>query len=284
MERRPLLPRVLTLLWAVAAALIATGGPAAAAEAVRINGSGSALDMMKPLVAAYAKTHPGVRFEMERPLGSSGAIKALLADAMDLVVSSKVLTADQAAQDAQAREYGRTPLAIVAHAGVSHENITTRELEAIYAGKLTTWAGGERIRVVLRPETDIDTAILRGLSPGLSAAMDAAQSHPGMLRAVTDPESNDTVARTPGGIGASGLSGVLAGSAALKVLSLNGVKPSVKTLANRSYPLAKEIHFVTKGRPSAAVEDLLAFVYSAKGRAIAEKAGVLVTSEARSRP
>jgi hypothetical protein len=45
----------------------------------RINGSGSALDMMKPLLRAYSAAHPQDRMQMNPPLGSSGANAGIVA-------------------------------------------------------------------------------------------------------------------------------------------------------------------------------------------------------------
>lgn len=245
---------------------------------VRINGSGSALDMMEPMVASYRRMHPEVTIVMGKPLGSSGALKALLAGALDITVSSKSLKPEEVAQGAMAREYGKTPLLFVTHRSVPRRDMTTREAEAIYAGKVRTWQNGEQIRLVLRPEGDIDTTILRGLSPGMSSAISAARHQHGMMIAVTDPESNEAVARTPGSLGASSLTSLLVKKSALNPLSLNGVKATVKALANGTYPLAKDIRFVTTSRTPPAALKFLEFVYSARGRAIAEKSGVLVSA------
>ena len=97
-----------------------------------------------------------------------------------------------------------------------------------------------------------------------------------MLVAITDPESADILARTPGAIGALALTGLLVEKKPLTPLALNGVKASTQTLAAGQYPLAKMIHFVTFGKSTAAVEELLTFIYSPAGRAIAAKAGVQV--------
>jgi phosphate transport system substrate-binding protein len=261
---------------------LCAGGPgtaARAAETVRINGSGATLEVMKVLNEAFLRLRPDLRIEMEKPLGSSGAIKALLAGALDLAVSSKVLSPEQVARGAQSRDFGRTPLVIVTEKSVPKSDITTRELEEIYAGTLRTWPNGEAIRIVLRPEADIDTTILRGLSPGLDRAITAAQNRPGMVTAATDPESDATVADMPGGIGASSLCSLIVAKPPLNALTLNGVKPSARTIADGSYPLAKRMSFVTTGSAPQGVRDLLAFIYSPAGRALAEQAGVLVAPE-----
>ena len=102
-----------------------------AEDTIRINGSGSTLDLMKPLIKAYQKTNKNVRFKMERPLGSSGAVNALLAGALDIAVSSKRIMPEEAGQGAWQKEYGKTPLAIVTEKSVPKTDITTQELEDI---------------------------------------------------------------------------------------------------------------------------------------------------------
>lgn len=250
---------------------------AEAAEIIRVNGSGSALFMMKPLIKAYTKAHPEVCVEMEKPLGSSGAIKALIAGALDIAVSSKILKPEEAAKGANSREYGKTPLTIVTGKKVTKTDITTKELEDIYSGKLRTWPNGEPIRLILRPHADVDTKILEGLSPGMAKAIAVAHSHQGMIVAVTDPESDEAVEKTLGSLGAAALPAILVEKRRLNVLTLNGIKPTVKTMANGTYPLAKEIRFITTKATSPAVLKFLDFIYSPQGRSMAEKAGVLVT-------
>ncbi|MBF0328811.1 MAG: substrate-binding domain-containing protein [Nitrospirae bacterium] len=261
--------------------LFATQPVAIAGETIRINGSGSGLDMMMPLMDAYLKSKKGITFEIEKPLGSSGAIKALIAGYLDIAVSSKPLKPEETAQGCKMRYYGKTPLTIVTNATNTKKNIATKELEDIYSGLTRKWPNGDTIRPVLRPVEDIDTKILKGFSPGMAEAINKANVQRGMIIAVTDPESNDAVAKTIGSIGASGLTGVLTGKWKLNVLSLNGVMPSTKTLSDGSYPLAKEVNFVVTEKLSEAATKFLNFIYSEKGRAIAEKSGVFVKTDAQ---
>ncbi|MDA8412795.1 MAG: substrate-binding domain-containing protein [Desulfobacteraceae bacterium] len=254
---------------------------AEAAETIRINGSGSSLYVMKPLIKAYTKAHPKVRIEMSKPLGSSGAINAVIAGALDIAVSSRVLKQKEVAAGAVSREYGRMPLAIVTGEKVPVTDITTTQLEEIYLGERRAWSNGEPIRLILRPESDIDTTILEGLSPGLNRALKTAHSFQGMIIAVTDPESDKAVAAISGSLGAAALPAILVEKVPLHVLTLNGILPSVHTLANGTYPLGKDIRFITtKNTPGAGLK-FIDFIFSSQGRAIAEKAGVLVTTGAK---
>jgi phosphate transport system substrate-binding protein len=253
-------------------------GAALALETVTVNGSGSALDMMKPMIAAFHKSNKDIKVVMEKPLGSSGAIKAVLAGALDLAISSKPLKPEEAAKGAEQNVYGRTPLVIITEKNVRKTDITTKELEEIYAGTRRTWPGGETIRLVVRPGEDIDTKILASLSSGMVSATKMAQTRPGMIVAVTDPEAYTTVMKTPGALGASGLTSIITEKLAANSLTLNGIAATQKTLSNGAYPLFKEISIVTTPKTTAAARKLISFMLSPQGRAIAGKTGVFVTA------
>jgi len=250
-----------------------------ATETIRINGSGTGLEMMKPLIQAYLKTTPDVLFVMKPPLGSSGAHKALAAGALDIAVSSKPLTQQETEQGLRLTPFGRTPLAIVAGLNVPLSGLTTTEIEAIYTGRTRKWSNNAIIRLILRPMEDIDTKILRRLSPGMDEAIDQAHNRRGILTAVTDPESNEAVSKIPGSLGTAGLAGLLVEKPSLKILSLNGVMPTVAALEQGRYPLAKPIHFVTREPLSESAQRFLLFVYSDAGRDIVARVGVQVVPD-----
>ena len=250
------------------------------ADTIRVNGSGSAVSMLKPMAEAYQRSHRHVEIAIGRPLGSSGAIKALLAGALDLAVSSKPLTAEEAAKGARLYAYGKTPLAIVVGREVPATDLSSRQLEDILAGRMTRWASGSPLRLVLRPEGDIDTRILRDFSPAMDQAVSLAQARPGMLLAVTDPEATALVARTQGGVGVAGLPSVLGDGHPLKVLTFNGLGPTPALLASGAYPLAKDIHLVITDKATPATRAFIDYLYSKPGRALARKAGVWITASA----
>lgn len=252
--------------------------PGVAAERVRINGSGSGLAMMKPLIAAYTKTHPGVEFEMDKPLGSSGALKALQAGMLDIVLTSRPLKPEEAATGAILHEYGQTPLAIVSNQDVSSKDLTSQALVNFYAGKTLNWPNGRQVRLVLRPREDADTKILRQLSPEMDGAMTSAQARPGMLVAVTDPEAAASIAKTTGALGAAGLTGVIVEQLPLQVMRFNGVEPTPETLATGAYPFAKPLDLVTMPSLPEPAKKFLTFVYSRGGRELAHSVGVQITA------
>ncbi len=251
------------------------------AAVIRVNGSGSCVDLMVPLFTAYAKSNKGISFQVEKPLGTSGAIKALLADVLDIAVVSRPLKPEESAKGAEYRTYGAMPFAVVTHKNVAVKDISTAQIESIYSGATNVWPDGKRIRIILRPEEDIDTKILGSLSANMLQAIEKARARPGMKTAVTDPEAYEAILKIEGSVGGCGLSSVIVMKLGLNVLSLNGVKPTVDNLANGKYPMAKQIAFVTTRKTSAAALKFLSFVYSENGRAIARKAGAWVPGESK---
>jgi phosphate transport system substrate-binding protein len=235
--------------------------------------------MLKPIVEAYINTGRDVQINIEKPLGSSGAIKALLAGALDVAVVSRPLKPEETAKGAQLREFGRTPLVIVTNKSVRKSNITTKELEDIYSGNTSKWQNGETIRLILRPKEDIDTHILKTLSPGMNNAVTASQSRPGMIVSVTDPDAYTAISKTTGAVGVSGLTSIISEKLPLTTLALNNVAPTQKNLASGVYPLSKTIDFVICSKTTPEAQKFINFVFSPQGRAIASKVGVLVTAE-----
>lgn len=266
------------MCWVSLVAGLLMVAPAIAAETIRINGTGSGLHMMKPLIATYTKAHSDVRIETDKALGSSGSIKALLAGALDIAISSRKLKPEETQHGAILTPYGQTPLALVTHKDVTQKNISTQELVNIFTGKTLNWPDGNPIRLILRPHEDSDTKILRQLSPEMDAALTIAQERPGMTIAVTDPEAIAAIAKTPGALGASGLTGVMVEQLPINVMSLNGVEPTPETIKKGEFPLIKSLDIITLNTVPQAAKHFLAFLFSPEGKAIAKTAGVQITA------
>jgi len=157
-------------------------------------------------------------------------------------------------------------------------NYTVDQLARLYAGETTTWPDGTPVRLVLRPETDSDTNLVKAMSPAMDKAMAAAHARPGMNVAVTDQDGADAQEKTPGSLGTSTLALILAEQRKLTVLNLNGVKPAVKTVADGSYPYYKTQILVLGPKASPAARDFADFVRSPAAARVLEETGHWVAS------
>lgn len=266
---------VASILLAVALPLFACVSYSVAVESIKIGGTGTGLGTMKLLGEEFEKTHPGVKVQIIPNLGGGGGIISLLNGNLDIAISGSALNSDGRVSGMAAFEYARTPFVFVVHKNVVKSGVTIHELENIFSGAVNKWPGGKRIRVVLRPEADTDTRIVSAISPGMSKSLKVARTNKGRILAITDQESAETVAKTPGAIGTSTLTQIATEKRPLKVLAFDGTVPNLTSVSNGNYPLYKSLYLVTTSRASNAARQFADFVRSSQGAIILAQSGNL---------
>jgi phosphate transport system substrate-binding protein len=264
---------VFILLLAVLLCSSGSRSAADAGEVIRIGGTGGALGGMKEVATAFRKKHPEITITFVPSLGSSGGIKAVLANALDLALSSRSLSEDERKKGAVDAEYATTPFIFVSSRKGGGADLTLENLAAIYRGDMKTWPDGTPIRLILRPVNDTDNIYLRNMSPAMDPAVTAALSRAGMVTAITDQENADMIGGVRGGFGASTLAQVIAEHRPLKVLRLNGVTPSLAALRDGSYPYSKCFSVISSGQAGQGVRTFLDFLKSPEGRAVLVRTG-----------
>jgi phosphate transport system substrate-binding protein len=256
-----------------AALLLAMLVAPAHADDIRLGGTGAALGTMQILADAYTRQHADTRITVLPSMGSGGGIKAVLAGAIQIGVSARPLKEAEKQAGGAEVEYGRTPFVFATPSAGTPTGITTQGLADIYAGRLEAWPDGSKIRLVLRPLGDSDSETIKSISPALRDAKTAAEQRKGMLFTVTDQETADNLEKIPGALGPTTLALMLSEKRALKALTLDGVMPSAKSVADGSYPLYKQLFIVTSAQPSLAVQGFVSFVRSPAGRDILAQTG-----------
>ena len=272
-DLRQRLPRRTEGLGVLALALCLAIPAVALGEEIRIGGSGAAIGTMRLLAEAFTERNPEIRITVAPNLGSAGGIRAVLAGAIGLAVTSRPMTESERKAGAVATEFARTPFVFAVAAKSKRTAITTGELADIYAGTMVKWADGGTVRIVLRPTSDTDTDIVKSLSPEVRQAVETATKRPGVRVAVSDQDAADDLERIPGAIGPSSLALILSEKRALRVLTLDGKEATTAAAATGSYPHHKRLFFVTGARRSTEVEQFIAFVQSPAGREILVRNG-----------
>lgn len=249
---------------------------ASAAEVIKVGGTGSALATLRAIADIFEKENPGVKVVVLPSLGSTGGIKAVLKGALDVAVSGRELNDGEKKEGARQEEYAKSPFVFVTNKQ-NISNLTNEEVVRIYEGSKTTWPDGKRIRLVLRPEKDASVAILMGISSEIKGAVEKANKRPGMIVAVTDQECAETLQKTPDSFGILTLDQIISEKLSLNVLSLEGIKPSVKALAKGSYKVYKPYYIVTADKTSETAKKFISYLFTAKGGKILVKNGYFVT-------
>jgi phosphate transport system substrate-binding protein len=247
----------------------------AAAGPLKLGGTGAALGGMERLATAFTARRPDVPVEVVPGLGSTGGIKALLAGAIDIALTSRELRAGEAEAGAVARPYASTPFLLATDLGNPADGISLAQLIDVYHGRTMRWPGGGAIRLVLRPKADSDTDLLSTLAPAMVAATEAAHQRVGLKVATTDQDAADAIAALPGSLGTSTAALILAERRPIKMLALDGVAPTAANLRSGAYPLSKTFAIVTRATPPADARAFIDFVWSPEGQAILGETGHL---------
>ncbi|MEW6720400.1 MAG: substrate-binding domain-containing protein [Thermodesulfobacteriota bacterium] len=247
----------------------------AAADSLTITGNGGSLAAVRLLADAYMKANPETRLEVLPVVGTTGGVRAVLAGRLDIGVAGRQLTPSEKEAGAVETPFARSPFVFCGHRGIPTTGLTSRGVTDIYAGRMTAWPDGTPVRLVLRPEGDSDTMILRGMSREMSGALDGARARPGMIVAQTDMDAAETLESVPGAFGVLALGMAMAEKRRVKVFTLDGAVPGAETLASGSYPHEKRYAFVTLRSPAPAVRRFLDFTRSREAKSLLSRVGFL---------
>lgn len=266
---RPLMRGALALL----SVLSLTLSPLAVGEEIKIGGTGNALGTMRLLADAFKRKHPDTQVTVLASLGTSGALKAVPKGAIDIGLASRAVTGEERAAGLLSTEYARSPTVFAVARKTKVASITLQQLAGIYSGTFAEWPDKTPIRPVLRQAGDDNTRQVKGLSPEIEKALDAAEKRAGLVVAVTDQEAADKIESIPGALGVSTLALIRSEARSLTPLALDGVEATPANGESGKYPLVKRFYFVTQSARSVRVQQFIDFVASPDGRAILAQTG-----------
>ena len=153
------------------------------------------------------------------------------------------------------------------------KSLTKEQLRQIYTGSITNWRGvggpDEEIFVIGRRAGSGTRDTFHEVILGSKEA-----EAPGVIIETSDSSEAKTAIR--GGdnaIGYVGFSYVLHGDT--KVVSLDGVMPTIQNIKNGTYPLARKLYFYTLGDPSPGARAFINYVLSPEGQKIALENGFI---------
>jgi phosphate transport system substrate-binding protein len=260
-------------------ATFAMAAVGAYADSIKIGGTGTGLGAMKMMAQEFNKSRPDAQLIVTPSLGSTGAIRAALAGAVDIGISARPLTPEESRQGASARAYARTPFVVATGAKNNSTSLTLPQLAQIFSGKITRWPDGGPIRLVIRPVSDADTIAMKAFSAEMNTAITVSQARKGLRIADTDQDNADALEQLPGSLGATTLTQIVTENRALKPLALDGAAPTLESLAAGRYRYSKTLYLVTGRDPSPLAKEFVAFIRSPAGQAVLARSGNLALQE-----
>lgn len=273
MKCRTVADRLLLIVVSVLAVAVITVLPggngrlsAADLETIKIGGTGGAIGSMKELALAYRRKHPGTAIRIIPHLGTRGGIKAVIDGAIDIGLAGRNLDPQERSQGLQEYEYARSPFVFVTAGSGQRMDLTPDTLAKIYRSEIRKWPDGTPMRIIMRPEGDIDTVMLKAISPEVRDAVILAESREGLLTAMDDQQNCDMLEKIKGAFGTSTLTQLIADKRSLTALPFNGVTPGIKAMVAGRYPYYKSFSMVTGPKSSPLSRAFIEFVKSPEGK------------------
>ena len=275
----------------VLAALLAAGcAPrASAADTPQVvlenKGSDTMVNLALAWAEAYQTGHPEVRLSVTGG-GSGTGIAALINGTVDIANASRAIKAEER-QQAEANgvepvEFvvARDAIAIVVHPDNPVERLTLAQLSAMYSGAITNWSevGGEdRPIVLLSRETNSGTHVffLENVIR-LGESDNPTLFSPNTLLMPSSEGISAEVRQNPNAIGYDGLGYVTADMKTLAVARDAAgpyVLPTLATVTDQSYPIARDLYMYTRGQPTGGVGAYMDWVLGAQAQSIVAELG-----------
>lgn len=262
-------------------------GAATPAASFYLENKGS--DTMVNLALAWAEhyqmKHPEVRISVSGG-GSGTGIAALINGTVHIANASRRIKPEEIAE---ARAHGIEPvefvvardaIAVIVHPENPVSRLTLQQVSDIYSGKINNWAevGGENRPIVrLSRETNSGTHVYF-----LETVLRLGDKNNHTLFAMDTlllPSSEGIVyelRQNPNAIGYDGLGYVPPDLKTMAIARAEGepyVLPSIETVNDGSYPIARDLYMYTPGQPSGPVLEYLNWILSAEAQAIVAELG-----------
>src|SRR5438876_10858775 len=240
------------LAYLVLSLALAFGLAEAKAERLVIKGSDTLGAKLVPQLAEHFKAeHPGTTFDIAAE-GSTTAIAAIIDGTAEIGMSSRrAKTSEVGAAASKGKHMKPTivafdGIAVIVNSGSPIKNLTKKQVEQIFTGNVTDWSAvggsGGKISVYTRNTSSGTYSDFKEL------AMKKRDYAGGSQKMAGNEQIASEVGKNPNGVGYVGLAYTKAGG--IRVVSIDGVLPSVQTVHAKTYPYARPTFYYTNGDPT----------------------------------
>jgi phosphate transport system substrate-binding protein len=282
---RWLLPlMVIFLLTACGPSTAGTPQPQAAAY-IQNKGSDTIVNLALAWAEKYQAEHPDVSISVTGG-GSGTGLAALVNGTVDIANASRQIKPEEVQQakangiDPVEFVVARDAIAVIVNPNNPVNQLTLQQISDIYSGKIKNWSevGGEDRPIVrLSRETNsgthvyfLETVIRLGDKKNTTLFSTDTLLLPSSEGIISEVRQN------PNAIGYDGLGYVPPDLKKIGVARTDAgpfVLPSIQTVNDNSYPVARDLYMYTAGQPTGAIKDYIGWILSPEAQAIVAKLG-----------
>lgn len=236
---------------------------------VSTDGSTSMEKVIGFLSESYMEENKNVKVTYN-PTGSGAGITAVSEGRCDIGLSSRDLKDDEA-QTLDSKTVAIDGIAIIVNPENKLSDLSIEQIAKLYTGEVTNWRelGGDDAPVVL-----IGREAASGTRDGFESITDTKEKCKYTQELTSTGDVIQTVSSNPNAIGYASLAAV---NDKVKVLSVENVAPSVKTIQDGSYKVQRDFNLITRkgAKLSGAAQKFYDFATSAAADTLIEKAGAV---------
>src|SRR5437868_5245021 len=245
------------------------------ADTLVIKGSDTLGAKLVPQLAEEFKAqHPGTTFNIAAE-GSTTGIAAIIDGTAQIGMASRPTKPEEfAAAKAKGVNFKETivaydGIAVIVNAANPIKGLTKKQVEQIFTGDVTDWSAvggsGGKISIYTRNTSSGTYSDFKEL------AMKKRDYAGGSQKMAGNEQIAAEVGKNPNGVGYVGLAYVKAGG--VKVASVDGVVPSVKSVQDHSYAYWRPTFYYTNGEPSGLAKQFLDYTIGSAGQKIVAQVG-----------
>ena len=261
------------------------GANSSPATYIENQGSDTIVNLALAWAEQYQAEHPDVRISVTGG-GSGTGIAALINGTVDIANASRQIKTEEIekarAQGIEPLEHiiARDAIAVIVNAENPVSELTLQQISDIYSGKITNWSevgGDDRPIVKLSRETNSGTHVYF-----LETVLRLGNSDDKTLFSTDTlllPSSEGIVAevrQNPNAIGYDGLGYVPHDVKMIAIAKEEGgayVLPSIETVNDKSYPIARDLYMYTNGEATGILKEYLDWILSAEAQQIVAELG-----------
>ncbi len=262
------------LLYSIVSGVLALAATAQADRLV-IKGSDTLGAKLVPQLAEQFKAqHAGTTFDIAAE-GSTTGIAAIIDGTAQIGMSSRRAKSSEVGA-ASGKGVNMKPIivaydgiAVIVNAGNPVKSLTKKQVEQIFTGEITDWSAvggsGGKISVYTRNTSSGTYSDFKEL------AMKKRDYAPGSQKMAGNEQIASEVGKNPIGVGYVGMAYTKAGG--VKVVSIDGTSPSIKSVQDHSYAYWRPTFYYTNGEPGGVAKEFLDFTLSSAGQKIVAQVG-----------
>ena len=234
------------------------------AEKIVVGGTGACQDLVRALAKVFMSENSET-VEVPDSIGSSGGIKAMAKDAIDIGRVARELKDSEKNYNLKYKEFALSPIVFGTNTDVGITNLSSSDICKIYSGEITNWkeVGGKdlKIYVIGREKGDSSLSEIEKSLKGF----DKVKFPESIIIALKDQEMIDKIKGKEGSIGFGTLSNFK--SSRLRTFSIDNVAPNTGNVQKKRYKIYSTFAFVYKDL-SGLSKKFIDFVFSNKGKKI----------------